>query len=58
MPITCSFESRIEIDLNWYLKDVIRHLLKGLLHTHTHTHTHTERERERERKRETLCLCG
>ena len=31
MPITCSFETRFEIDLNWYLKGVIRHLLEGLL---------------------------
>ena len=31
MPITCSFETRFEIDLNWYLKGDIRHLLEGLL---------------------------
>ena len=28
-PITYSFETQIEIHLNWYLKDIISHLLKG-----------------------------
>ena len=36
-PITYSFEAQIEIRLNWYLKDIISHLLGGFLERETVT---------------------
>ena len=47
---TYSFEARIEIRLNWYLKDIISYLLEGFIYIYIYI----ERERERERERDSI----